>query len=57
MSKGVTVVIMEEHIKAILPFLNEKQKRLFLASCANTYGWGGVKKVCEITYDRKIQLI
>ena len=39
---------MEDHIKKILPFLDEKQKRLFLASCANTYGWGGVKKVSEI---------
>jgi len=39
---------MEEHIKTVLPYLNEKQKRLFLASCANEYGWGGVKKVCEI---------
>jgi DNA-binding PadR family transcriptional regulator len=41
--------IMEEHIKSILPYLNEKQKRIFLASCANTLGWGGVKKVCELT--------
>ena len=40
---------MEEHIKSVLPYLNEKQKRLFLASCANTLGWGGVKKVCEIS--------
>lgn len=40
---------MEEHIKTILPLLNEKQKRLFLASCANTIGWGGVKAVCAIS--------
>ena len=40
---------MEEHIKTIIPHLNEKQKRLFLASCANTLGWGGIKKVCEIS--------
>jgi hypothetical protein len=40
---------MEEHIKSVLPYLNEKQKRLFLASCANTLGWGGVKKVCEVS--------
>ena len=40
---------MEEHIKTVLPHLNEKQKRLFLASCANALGWGGVKKVCEIS--------
>ena len=40
---------MEDHIKAVLPHLNEKQKRLFLASCANSLGWGGVRKVCEIS--------
>jgi hypothetical protein len=40
---------MEEHIKSILPHLNEKQKRMFLASCANSLGWGGLKKVCEIS--------
>ena len=40
---------MEEHIKAVLPYLDEKQKRLFLASCANTLGWGGVTKVSEIS--------
>ena len=40
---------MEEHIKSVLPYLNERQKRVFLASCANTLGWGGVKKVCEIS--------
>ena len=40
---------MEEHIKTLLPYLNEKQKRLFLASCANSLGWGGVKTVCEIS--------
>lgn len=40
---------MEEHIKSMLPLLDEKQKRLFLASMAKTYGHGGVKKVCEIS--------
>ena len=40
---------MEEHIKSILPYLDEKQKRLFLASCANTLGCGGIKKVCQIS--------
>jgi transposase len=41
--------IVEEHIRSVLPHLDEKQKRLFLASCANTLGWGGIKKVCEIS--------
>ena len=40
---------IEEHIKTVLPLLNEKQKRLFLASCANTLGHCGVKKVAEIS--------
>jgi len=48
---------MEEHIKSILPLLNEKQKRLFLASCANTLGHGGVKKVCEISGSSKTTII
>jgi transposase len=38
---------MEEHIRTMLPLLDERQKRLFLASMANTDGRGGVKKVCE----------
>jgi hypothetical protein len=33
----------------MLPLLNERQKRLFLASLANSYGYGGVKIVCEIS--------
>jgi transposase len=33
----------------MLPLLDERQKRLFLASMAVTYGHGGVKKVCEIS--------
>lgn len=40
---------MKEHIRTMLPLLDERQKRLFLASMANTYGYGGVKKVCEIS--------
>ena len=37
---------MEEHIKTMMPLLNEKQKRLFLASVANEYG---VRKVCKVS--------
>ncbi len=40
---------MKEHIEKMLPYLDEKQRRLFLASCANSIGWGGIKKVCEIS--------
>lgn len=40
---------MEEHIKTMLPLLNEKQRRLFLGSISKEYGYGGVKKVCEVS--------
>ena len=43
------LLIIEEHIKTMMPLLNERQKRLFLASIANAYGHGGIKKVCEIS--------
>ena len=33
---------MEERIKMMLPLLNEKQRRLYLASEAITYGHGGI---------------
>ena len=33
---------MEERIKLILPQLKEKQRRLYLASEAITYGHGGI---------------
>jgi transposase len=41
--------MIEEHIRTMLPLLDEKQKRLFLPSLAKEYGHGGVKKVCEIS--------
>ena len=40
---------MEERIKTMLPLLNEYQKRIFLASEAIAYGWGGIQKVSEIS--------
>lgn len=40
---------MEERILTMMPLLNEKQLRLFLASEAKAYGWGGITKVCEIS--------
>ena len=33
----------------MLPLLNEKQKRLFLASLANEQGYGSLKKICTIS--------
>ena len=41
--------IMEERIKRMMPVLNEKQKRLFLASEALSYGRGGIARVCRIS--------
>lgn len=40
---------MEEHILTMLPLLNEKQKRIFLATEAMSYGRGGMKKVSQIS--------
>ena len=40
---------MEERIKTMLPLLNEYQRRIFLASEAMSYGWGGIQKVSEIS--------
>lgn len=40
---------MEERIAMMLPQLNEKQKRLFLASEALSYGRGGIAEVIRIT--------
>ncbi len=40
---------MEERIKTMLPLLNEKQRRIFLASEAISYGWGGITKVSKIS--------
>lgn len=40
---------MEERIKTMMPFLNEKQRRIFLASEALSYGYGGISKVSGIS--------
>lgn len=40
---------MEERIKRMLPLLNERQRRIFLASEAISYGWGGITKVSKIS--------
>jgi hypothetical protein len=40
---------MENRIVAMMPLLNEKQRRLFLASEAKAYGWGGVSKVSRLS--------
>ena len=36
-------------LNTVLPHLNERQKRLFLAAEAKTLGWGGISKVASAT--------
>jgi transposase len=48
---------MEERIKGILPYLNERQRRLYLGNEAKCYGRGGVQKVHEITNVSKTTII
>jgi hypothetical protein len=36
-------------LKAVLPHLNERQKRLLLAAEAKTLGWGGISRVAQAT--------
>lgn len=40
---------MENRIKRMLPLLNERQKRLFLASEALSYGHGGISLISRIS--------
>ena len=40
---------MENRIAAMMPILNEKQRRIFLANEAKEYGWGGVSEVSRIS--------
>jgi len=48
---------VEELITTMLPLMDEKQARLFLASCANSLGHGGIKKVCDISGFSKTTVI
>lgn len=40
---------MENRIKTMLPLLDEKQRRIYLAAEARSYGRGGITRVCEIS--------
>ena len=40
---------LKEKIEQILPAFNEKQKRLFLASEANSLGYGGISKISKLS--------
>ena len=43
------MINVENRIKTMLPLLDERQKRIFLASEAMSYGHGGITKVSEIS--------
>ena len=40
---------MEERIAVMLPLLNEKQRRIFLANEAIAYGYGGIAKAAQFS--------
>jgi len=40
---------IKERIASIMPHLNEKQTRLYLAAEAKSYGWGGKSKIAELS--------
>jgi len=41
--------IIKARIASIIPFLNEKQTRLYLAAESKSYGWGGKSKISELS--------
>lgn len=41
--------VLAAKINTMLPLLDEKQKRIFLALEANAFGYGGVKLMHEIS--------
>jgi hypothetical protein len=49
--------ITAERIQTLLPHLNERQKRLFLAIEAKGLGYGGVKKIHDLTGTSKTTII
>ena len=41
--------IIKKRIESVLPILNEKQSRLYLASESASLGWGGKSKISELS--------
>jgi hypothetical protein len=41
--------IIKQRIDTILPYLNEKQSRLYLANEALSYGWGGITLISKLS--------
>lgn len=44
-----TDVLVEARIAAVLPSLNERQSRIYLAAEATSLGWGGVSKIALLS--------
>ena len=44
-----TDVVVEARIAAVLPLLNERQSRLYLAAEAKSIGWGGLSKIALLS--------
>ena len=49
--------IVEDRIKTMLPLLDEKQKRIYLAAEAEGLGYGGLKAIHELTGVSKTTII
>jgi hypothetical protein len=47
----------KNRIATMLPILDERQRRLFLANEANAFGYGGVKAICEISGVSRVTII
>ena len=45
----MVIEMLKQRIETVLPTLNEKQRRIYLASEAMTSGYGGVTRIHEIT--------
>ncbi|HDH04904.1 MAG TPA: ISAzo13 family transposase, partial [Nitrospirae bacterium] len=44
----MTTEKLKEKIEHVLPFLNEKQKRIFLGGEAKSIGYGGISKIAKL---------
>jgi hypothetical protein len=41
--------IIKARIEAVLPMLNERQARIYLAAEAQSVGWGGKSKIAQLS--------
>lgn len=44
-----TNIVIKQRLDTILPYLNEKQTRLYLANEAMSYGWGGITLLSKLS--------